>query len=93
MSSGGARFGYHGLTTSIYTSGNIRLIRSGSTATAVIRDRAFNNFVNFEGSCAGIFHYLFLYKGEQCMYYEQMLNTVTRTYHEVLGIPLVYIQC
>ena len=37
---------------------------SGSTATVVIRDRVFNNFANFEGDCAGIFHYLFLSNGE-----------------------------
>ena len=43
------------------TSGDVHQIISGSTATVVIRDRVFNNFVNFEGNCAGIFHYLFLY--------------------------------
>ena len=73
MSSGGTRFGYHGRPVPTHTSGDVHMIRNGSTATIVIRDRAFNNFVNFEGSCAGIFHYLFLSKGEQCMYYEQIL--------------------
>ena len=58
-------FSYHGYTVSIDTSGDVHLIISGSNATVVIRDRAFHNFVNFEGNCAGIFHYLFLSNGEQ----------------------------
>ena len=73
MSSGGARFGYHGHTAPTGTSGDVHEIRNGPIANVVIRDRAFNNFVNLEGSCAGIYHYLFLSKGEQCMYYEQIL--------------------
>ena len=64
VSSGEARFSYHGRTVSTDTSGDVHQIRSGSTATVVIRDRAFNNFVNFEGNCAGIYHYLFLSNGE-----------------------------
>ena len=64
MSSGGARFLYHGRTVPTGTSGDVHQIISGSTATVVIRDRAFNNFVNFEGNCAGIYHYLFLSNGE-----------------------------
>ena len=63
-SSGGALFSYHGRTVTTDTSEDVHQIRSGSTATVVIRDRAFNNFVNFEGDCAGIFHYLFLSNGE-----------------------------
>ena len=66
VSSGVARFSYHGRTVSTGTRGDVHEIRSGSTATVVIRDRAFNNFVNFEGNCAGIYHYLFLSNGEQC---------------------------
>ena len=50
VSSGEARFSYHGRTVSIGTSGDVHQIRSGSTATVVIRDRAFNNFMNFEGN-------------------------------------------
>ena len=61
VSSGEARFSYHGHPD---TSGDFHQIISGSTATAVIRDRVFNNFVNFEGNCAGIHHYLFLSNGE-----------------------------
>ena len=64
MSNGGARFNYYPRPAVDDTSGDVHQIRSGSTATAVIRDRAFNNFVNFEGNCAGIFHYLFLSNGE-----------------------------
>ena len=64
VSSGGAMFSYHGRTKGGDTSGDVHEIRSGSTATLVIRDRAFNNFVNFEGYCAGIYHYLFLSNGE-----------------------------
>ena len=61
----GARFSYHGRTVSTDTSEDVYQITSGSTATVVIRDRAFNNnFVNFEGNCAGIYHYLFLSRGE-----------------------------
>ena len=66
VSSGEARFTYHGRTVSTDTSGDVHQITSGSTATVVIRERAFNNFVNFEGNCAGIYHYLFLSNGEQC---------------------------
>ena len=62
--SGQAMFTYHGRTVSTGTSGDVYEIRNGSTPTAVIRDRAFNNFVNFEGKCAGIYHYLFLSNGE-----------------------------
>ena len=64
VSSGGARFSYHGRTIPIDTSGDVHLIINGSTATVVIRDRAFNNFVNFEGNCSGVYHYLFLSNGE-----------------------------
>ena len=55
---------YHGRTVSTDTSGDVHEIRNGSTATATIRDRVFKNFVNFEGNCAGIYHYLFLSNGE-----------------------------
>ena len=64
VSSGEARLSYHGRTVSTGTSGDVHQIRSGSNAAVVIRDRAFNNFVNLEGSCAGIYHYLFLPNGE-----------------------------
>ena len=64
VSSGGAGFSYHGRAISNDTSGDVHQIISRSTATVVIRDRAFNNFVNFEGICAGIYHYLFLSNGE-----------------------------
>ena len=64
MSSREAKFEYHGHTVTTNTSGDIHQIISGSTATVVIRARAFNNFVNFEGNCAGIYHYLFLSNGE-----------------------------
>ena len=64
VSSGGARFSYHGHTVSTDTSGDVHQIRIGFNATVVIRDRAFYNFVNFEGNCAGIYHYLFLFNGE-----------------------------
>ena len=63
VSSGGARFTYHGRTVSTDTSGDVHQIRSESTATVVIRDRAFNNFMNFEGKCSDIYHYLFLSNG------------------------------
>ena len=69
VSSGGAGFSYHGRAVPTGTSGDVHEIRSRSTATVVIRDRAFNNFVNFEGNCAGIYHYLFLSQGEQCIIY------------------------
>ena len=64
VSSGGARFSYYGRTVPTDTSGDIHQIISGSTATVVIKDGAFNNFVNFEGNCAGIYHFLFLSNGE-----------------------------
>ena len=63
VSSGEAGFSYHGGNVSTNTREDIE-ISSGSTATVVIRERAFNNFVNFEGNCAGIYHYLFLSNGE-----------------------------
>ena len=65
MSSGEVEFVYHGRAVPTDTSGDVHEIISGSNATAVIRERAFNNFVNFEGDCAGVFHYLFLSNGEQ----------------------------
>ena len=64
VSSGWAMFSYHGRDVAGDTSEDVHQIRSGSTATLVIRDRAFNNFVNFEGSCAGIYHYLYISNGE-----------------------------
>ena len=60
----GATFSYHGRYVPPGTSGDVHQIISGSIATVVIRDRVFNNFVNFEGICAGIYHYLFLSNGE-----------------------------
>ena len=64
VSSGEARFSYHGRLVPTDTSGGVYQIGSGSSATVVIRDRVFNNFVNFEGKCVDIYHYLFLSKGE-----------------------------
>ena len=64
VSSGGARFTYHGRTVPTNTSGDVHQIISGSTATLVIRDRVFNKFVDIEGTCAGIYHYLFLSNGK-----------------------------
>ena len=64
VSSGGARFIYYGHTVSTDTSGDVHQIKSGSNATAVIKDRAFNNFVNLEWECASIYHFLFLSNGE-----------------------------
>ena len=63
-SSGEAMFTYHGPPVKTGTSEDVYQIISGSTATVVIRDRTFNKFVNFEGKCAGIYHYLFLSKSE-----------------------------
>ena len=63
-SSGGAMFSYHGRPIAGDTSEDVHQIKIGSIATLVIRDRIFNNFLNFEGNCAGIFHYLFLSNGE-----------------------------
>ena len=56
-------FSYHGGNVSTGTSEDVE-IRSGSNATVVITYRVLNNFVNFEGKCAGIYHYLFLSNGE-----------------------------
>ena len=64
VSSGNAKFIYYGRTIADGTSGDIYRNTQGSTAAVVIKDRVFNNFVNFEGSCAGIFHYLYLSNGE-----------------------------
>ena len=57
-------FSYHGRPEVGGNNGDVDQIMSGSTATAVIRDRVFNTFVNFEGYCGGIHHYLFLSNGE-----------------------------
>ena len=55
MSSGQARFRYRGHYVP----------NAGSQkATAVIPARNFRNFVNTEGSCGGIYHYLVLSDGE-----------------------------
>ena len=64
VSSGQAGFSYLERTAPIGTSGGVHQNISGSTATLVIRDRAFNNFANVEGNCAGIYHYLFISNGE-----------------------------
>ena len=37
-----------------------------ATVTAVIPAGDFSNFVNIEGSCGDIYHYLFLSDGEMC---------------------------
>ena len=65
VSSGEAMFSYHGRPIiGDDTGGDVHRIRSGSTATLVTRNRVFKNFLNFEGNCAGIYHYLFLSNGE-----------------------------
>ena len=64
VSSGEAGFSYHGRPVSTGTSEDVYQIRSGLTATAVVRGRVFNSFENFEGRCVDIYHYLFLSKGE-----------------------------
>ena len=66
-SSGEVGFNYPAQTPTTDTSEDVHEIRRGSKAIVVIRNRAFNNFVNFEGKCAGIYHYLFLSNGEQCI--------------------------
>ena len=71
-----ARFSYHGRNVPIDTSGDVHQIISGFTATIVIKDRAFNNFVNFEGKCASIYHHLFLSNGEQCIVCEQCMYRI-----------------
>ena len=71
VNSGVVKFIYHKYPRITDTSEDVHQIRSGSTGTVVIRERAFSNFVNFEGSCAGIYHYLFISNGEQwVMYYK-----------------------
>ena len=89
MCSGEARFSYNGRPVPTNTSGDVHQIRNGSTATVVIRKRDFNNFVNFEEKCGGIYHHLFLSNGEQCIVCVQILNTVISTY-AMLDIILVY---
>ena len=64
VSSGEAMFKYDERNVTTNTSEDVHQIRSGSNATVIISGGAFNNFVNFEGKCAGIYHYLFLSNGE-----------------------------
>ena len=64
VSSGKAGFTYFGRNVTTDTSGDVYRNTIRSNATLVIKDRAFKNFVNFEGNCAGIYHYLFLSNGE-----------------------------
>ena len=60
VSSGQARFGYS----------RYRVQDTDSQkATAVIPAGDFRNFVNIEGSCGGIYHYLFLSNGEMGIMY------------------------
>ena len=80
MSSGGAGFNYHGQTPTTDTSQDVYQIRRGSKAIVVIRNRAFNNFVNFEGNCSGIYHYLFLSNGEQCIVFEKTRHSNIKFY-------------
>ena len=84
-----AKFIYRGQTVSTNSSEDVHQIRSQSNATVVIRDRVFNNFVNFEGICAHLYHYLFLSYGEQCIVCGQILNTCNK--HVVFGISIAYI--
>ena len=86
VSSGVASFLYHGRTVLAGTRGAVHQIRNGSTATVVISNGVFYNFVNFEGICAGIYHYLFLSKGEQCnvkgsKYYINFIIIVEQCYY------------
>ena len=74
VSSGGATFLYHGRNVLTDTSEDVHQIISGSNATVVIRERAFNNFANFEGRCAGIYHYLFLLEGECWIMYNYSIH-------------------
>ena len=67
VSSGRAGFTYHGLPYRLptFTSLKVYEIRSGSSTTVVIiKGGGFNNFVNFNGNCNDIHHYLFLSNGE-----------------------------
>ena len=66
VSSRRAEFGYHGLTYELqtFTSLEIYEIRSGSNTTVLIKSGGFNNFLNFNGHCNCIHHYLFLSNGE-----------------------------
>ena len=69
VSSGQARFTYHGqASNNAYNVPNA----GSQRATAVIPAGDFSNFVNIEGSCGGIYHYLFLSNGEMCVIQEQM---------------------
>ena len=74
MSSGEARFSYRGYTVS--DTDNRR-------ATAVIQV-GFSNFVNIEGSCDGIYHYLFLSNGEMGIMYCIHRKNVIINSHTVL---------
>ena len=63
MSSGWARFRYRG-----YNVPNA----DSQKATAVIPAGNFSNFVNIEGLCGGIYHYLLLSDGEMGKYCMQV---------------------
>ena len=58
MSGGEARFSY-----GRYNVTNV----NSQKATRVIPGGDFRNFVNMEGHCGDIYHYLFLSRGEKCM--------------------------
>jgi hypothetical protein len=66
VSSGEARFSY-----SRYNVPNA----DSQKATAVIPAGDFSNFVNIEGSCGGIYHYLFLSNGEMRFTYWYTIST------------------
>ena len=75
VSRGEARFRYRG-----YNVPNA----DSQKATAVIPAGDFSNFVNIEGSCGGIYHYLFLSNGEMgIMYCMHKKNAIINS-HTVL---------
>ena len=48
------------------------LIEKKIGAKAIFKIKSLNNLMNFEGSCGGVKHYVYLTKGEACILYECM---------------------
>ena len=67
VSSGWARFIYHGYTVPTFTNQDIQEVKTISFDIRLIEARNFRSFVNFEGKCDNIYHYLFLSGGETCI--------------------------
>ena len=70
---GEAKFNYFGYDVSTDTSKDVYLTGDDGESNAVVIKQKARNFA-MEGTCAGIFHYLFLKNGERCITLKVLCN-------------------